>query len=284
MKVRAKKGKKQSDADTAADGTVTSSKVDENGFKKVRLIDGFGITSSYNMFADSMKLSPFSMYFRTNLFDKINLSANGTIMPYRLDANGAPTKYYAWEGRRFNIGTLTNASVSLSTSFQSKPKDAAKAKQRQEAINNQMNDPMLQGDRQRLLEYMQQNPAEFVDFNTQWSVNVSYSLTYTKPSSITGSYASRYNGITSSSSFSGSFNLTPKWNFSVNGYYDFATNKIQTFSMAISRDLHCWQLSVNVTPVGIYRYFNFTISPKAGILQDLKINRNRSFYNGGPSY
>ncbi|MBO9617568.1 MAG: LPS-assembly protein LptD [Niabella sp.] len=284
MKVRAKKGKKNSDSDTADDGTVNTSKVDENGFKKVRLIDGFGITSSYNMFADSMKLSPFAMYFRTNLFDKINLSANGTIMPYRLDANGAPTKYYAWEGKRFNIGTLTNASVSMSTSFQSKPKDANKAKQRQEAINKQMNDPMLQGDRQRLMEYMQQNPAEFVDFNTQWSVNLSYSLTYTKPSSVTGSYAARYSGITSSSSFSGSFNLTPKWNFSVNGYYDFATSKIQTFSMAISRDLHCWQLSVNVTPVGIYRYFNFTISPKAGILQDLKINRNRSFYNGGPSY
>ena len=262
------------------DSGNSTSKVDENGFKKIRLIDGFGVTSSYNMFADSMKLSPFNLYFRTNLFDKINISANGIVTPYRLDANGIPTKDYAWQSGRFNIGTLTSASVSMSTSFQSKPKDANKAKQRQEMINQQMNDPMLQADQQRLLEYMQQNPAEFVDFNTPWSINLSYSLTYTRPSRVTGSYNAQYNGITSSTSFNGSFNLTPKWNFSVNGYYDFNTNKIQTFSMSISRDLHCWQLSVNVTPVGIYRYFNFTISPKAGILQDLKINRNRSFYNG----
>ena len=27
--------------------------------------------------------------------------------------------------------------------------------------------------------------------------------------------------ITSSANFSGSFNLSPKWNFSVNGYYNF---------------------------------------------------------------
>ncbi|ANH79843.1 organic solvent tolerance protein OstA [Niabella ginsenosidivorans] len=280
MKVRAKKGKKQSGSDSTDTDGNSDSKVDENGFKKIRLIDGFGFTSSYNMFADSMKLSPFNLYFRTNLFDKINLSANGIITPYRLDANGIPTKNYAWQGGRFNIGTLTSASVSMSTSFQSKPKDANKAKQRQEMINQQMNDPMLQADQQRLLEYMQQNPAEFVDFNTPWSINLSYSLTYTRPSRVTGAYNAQYNGITSSTSFNGSFNLTPKWNFSVNGYYDFNTNKIQTFSMSISRDLHCWQLSVNVTPVGIYRYFNFTISPKAGLLQDLKINRNRSFYNG----
>ncbi|MCH5687458.1 hypothetical protein LWM68_26245 [Niabella sp. W65] len=86
--------------------------------------------------------------------------------------------------------------------------------------------------------------------------------------------------VTSSVNFNGSFNLTPKWNFSVNGFYDFSTAKIQTFSMAISRDLHCWQMAINVTPIGLYRFFNFTISPKAGILQDLKINRTRSFVGG----
>ncbi|MFT4093799.1 MAG: putative LPS assembly protein LptD [Niabella sp.] len=293
MKVRAKPKKKkpggenegekgglpsdQLTAGTKDSYTDTSDKDAEDGIKKIKLIDGFGFSSSYNFLADSFRLSPISLYFRTNLFEKINLSASGTLMPYKMNDYGSPTKAYAWSGGKFGLGTLTTASVSMSTSFQSKPKDPQKAKAREQAINQSLNDPLLQGDQQRLLEYMRQNPAEFVDFNTQWSVNLSYSLTYKYKPRITTSY---FTSITSSANFSGSFNLTPKWNFSVNGYYDFATSKVQTFSMAISRDLHCWQLSVNVTPVGVYRYFNFTISPKAGILQDLKVNRTRSFYTG----
>jgi len=285
MKVKAKKKKADADSTDANNSGSGSGTVDENGFKKIRLIEGFGFTSGYNMFADSnsYRLAPFNLYFRTNLFEKINISANGTIMPYKLDANGIPNfQEYAWQGRRFNIGTLTNASVTMSTSFQSKPKDANKAKQREDAMNQQMNDPMLQGDQQRLMEYMRQNPAEFVDFNTPWSFNISYSLTYSKPTSTSGAYAG--NGINSSTNLSGSFNLTPKWNFNVNGAYDFKTKQIQTVGFTISRDLHCWQFSASVSPIGIYKYYNFTISPKSGMLQDLKINRNRSFFNGGPRY
>lgn len=261
----------------------------EDEFKKIKIIDGFGFNSAYNFLADSLKLSPISLYIRTNLFNEgdvipgvttsgINISASGTLTPYRLNGYGSATKDYAWSGKKFKLGTLTNASISMSTSFQSKPKDPEKAKAREKALNDQLNDPLLQADQQRLMEYMQQNPAEFVDFNTPWSVNLSYSLSYMYRGTITTS--SPVGPITSSVNMTGSFNLSPKWNFSVNGYYDFATKKVQTFSMAISRDLHCWQMSINVTPIGYYRFFNFTISPKAGILQGLKINRNRSFYTG----
>ena len=80
-------------------------------------------------------------------------------------------------------------------------------------------------------------------------------------------------------SWNGDFNLTPKWKFGMNGYYDITTTSIQNFTFYISREMHCWQLSINVTPIGIYRTFNFTISPKSGILRDLRINRTRYFYN-----
>ncbi len=66
----------------------------------------------------------------------------------------------------------------------------------------------------------------------------------------------------------------------MNTYYDFKTSKIQTLTMFISREMHCWQLSINVTPVGLYRSFNITVSPKSGILRDLKINRVGVFTEG----
>ncbi|GAB3009619.1 putative LPS assembly protein LptD [Niabella terrae] len=291
LKVRAKpKKKSKSEEEEESSGALTdnfesdsysdtSDKDAEDGIKKIKIIDGFGFNGSYNFLADSFRLSPINIYFRTNLFEKININATANLVPYKLNDYGYATPVYAWTGGKFSPGTITNASISMSTSFQSKPKDPDKAKAREKAINETLNDPMLQADQQRLLEYMQNNPAEFVDFNTPWSINLSYSLSYSRRGRNIMTQQSTVKPVTSSVNMSGSFNLTPKWNFSVNGYYDITTTQLQTFTMSISRDLHCWQMSINVTPVGMYRFFSFTISPKSSLLQDLKINRTRSFTN-----
>jgi hypothetical protein len=138
-------------------------------------------------------------------------------------------------------------------------------------------DPNLLGQQQQLMDYMRRNPAEFVDFNVPWSINLSFSLSYNKRPK--PDYSGFESDVTSNISFNNSFSLTPKWNFSTNGYLDIKTRKLETFTMSISRDMHCWQMSINVTPVGLYRYFSFNLNPKAGILQDLKVNRTRSFYS-----
>jgi LPS-assembly protein len=267
MKLRPKK--------SAQVDTTTGTPVEN---KKVTLIDGYGLSASYNFFADSMKLSLIQFYFRTNLFDKINITAGTTLDPYQTGERGTDISKYAWSGGKFKPGRITTGSISVSTNFKSKPKDDRKEQQKQQQLKELRNDPALIADQQRLLDYMRQNPAEFVDFNIDWSISLSYSLYFHEQ------FKSDYSGFekifNSSANFNGSFNLTPKWNFSLNGYYDFDTKKLQTFTVAISREMHCWQLSINVTPIGPYRYFNFTISPKSGILQDLKINRTRSFYVG----
>lgn len=244
--------------------------------KKLRLIDGFGFNGSYNMLAKENKLSHIALYFRNNLFEKINLNATADLSPYHRNRYGGDSTKYIWQGGKFSLGRITSGSISMSTSFKSAPKDPEKDKQRQEELDQQLNDPVLAADRQRLLDYMQQNPAEFVDFNIPWQISLSFSLYFAQQAK---SDYSGFETVTSASTnFNGSFSLTPKWNLSANGYYDFKTSKLQTFTMSISREMHCWQLSINVTPVGLYRYFNFTISPKSGLLQDLRINRTRSFY------
>ena len=241
--------------------------------KYMRLIEGFGFTSGYNFLADSMKLVPFNIYFRTNLFEKINISAGGTLDPYQTDDRGRPIDKYMWEDGK--LGRITNGNISVSTSFRSKPKDPEKEAKRQKDLNDAMADPQLMGDQQRLLEYMRQNPSEFVDFNIPWTINISYALSFYQR------FKSDFSGFekefSSNISFNGSFSLTPKWNFSVNGFFDFDTKKLQQLTLSISREMHCWQMSINVAPVGLYRFFNITISPKASILQDLRINRTRSF-------
>jgi LPS-assembly protein len=250
----------------------------ENAIKKISLIDGYGLTASYNFLADSMKLSPVQFYFRTNFLEKININASATMSPYQVDTLGRDIGKYAWDGGKFKPGRITSGSISFTTSLKSKAKDEEKDKEKQEQIDQQFNDPTLIADRDRLLDYMRQNPSEFVDFNIPWEVNLSYALYFREE--FNSDYSGFEKKISSNLNFNGSFSLTEKWKFSVNGYYDFDTKKLQTFTMGINRDMHCWQLSINVTPVGLYRFFNFTISPKSSILQDLRINRSRSFVSG----
>ena len=248
-----------------------------NAIKKIKLIDGYGLSTGYNFLRDSMKLDLFSIYFRTTLFDKISINANTVLDPYQTDARGVDINKYAWQGGKFKLGRLTYGSISMSTNFTSKPKDPKKEAERKKQSEQRLNDPSLIADQQSLMDYMQQNPAEFVDFNIPWQVSFGYSLFFsTRLKEDLNGFEKKFS---SNMNFNGSFNLTPKWNFSLNGYYDFDTKKLQTFQMSINREMHCWQLSINVTPVGLYRSFNFSISPKASVLQDLKINRTRSFTN-----
>ena len=253
------KGKK----DTTAEG------------KKIRLIEGFGFTSGYNFLQDSMKLLPFNLYFRTTLFEKISITAQGLYSPYKQDSLGRDTRLYVWQGDRFRLGRLRSGSVSMSTSFQSKPRDPKKSSTETPNNGRQITDPSLLGEEQRTQQYINRNPSEFVDFNIPWSINLSYSLSFFRQID----HGKTKTEITSNASFNNTFSLTPKWMFTTSGYYDLKTLQLTMFTMSVSRDMHCWQLSVNVTPIGQYKYFNISISPKSSILQDLRVNRTRYFYN-----
>ena len=246
--------------------------------RKVKLIDGLSFSTAYNFLQDSFKLQPVSINLRTTLFEKLSISANGQIDPYQIsNINGLRQNRFVWQGDHFSLGRFTGGSISASTSFQSSKKDKDGNKVSQEPGRTTITDPRLLADQQLLSDYMRANPAEFVDFSINWSVNLSYSLSFTRQ--LKADYTGYTNQVYSSVSINNSFNLTPKWNFSTQGFYDFNSNQITMFTMSIARDMHCWQMAVNVTPIGNYRYFNITISPKSSILKDLRVNRTRYYYN-----
>lgn len=247
----------------------------ESGIKKVRIIDGFGFNGSYNFFADSFRLSPISLYARSTLFEKINITAGATLDPYLYDSLGFRTKNYAWKDK-FSLGQITSGNIAISATFQSKQKDKSKQQQNQRVLNDPNLPQQTMEEQLMQLEYVRQNPAEFVDFEVPWSLNFSYSLNFTRV------FKSDYSGfrtdLYSTISVNGDFSLTPKWKAGMSTYYDFKTSKIQSITTFITREMHCWQLAINVTPVGLYRSFNITINPKSGLLRDLKVNRTRYFY------
>jgi len=239
--------------------------------KKIKLLDGFGFNSSYNFLADSFQLGVFSIYARSTLFDKVNITASTTLDPYDVDKTGFRVNKILWDPTHFKVGRITGGNLAVSTSFSSKSKDGKDDKTRQIPA-----DPfMTPEEQQRQLQYARANPAEFTDFNIPWTLSLSYSFNFTR---VLRTDFSGFETQTSSTvSFNGDFSLTPKWKVGATGYYDFSSGSVTQLSTFISREMHCWQLSINVSPIGLTRSFNITFSPKSGILRDLKINRSRTF-------
>lgn len=254
------------------DKTDTSAKAT----KKVKLLDGFGFNSSYNMLADSFALGNFSIYARSTLFDKINISASANLDPYAVNEKGYRINQLLFDPRKLQFGRITSGNIALSTSFKSKSKDGKETDKNSKVPLP--NDPFMTPDeQQRELQFIRANPAEFTDFNIPWNISLSYSLSFYRV--LKPDYSGFTTETNSSVSFNGDFSLTEKWKIGGTGYYDITQKSLQQISMFITREMHCWQLSVNVTPVGLYRSFNITINPKSGILRDLRINRSRTFSN-----
>jgi len=257
----------------------TRSKKDtsEGGVKKTTIIDGIGFNGSYNYLADSFKLSNISFYFRSTLLQKINITGGANLDPYITDSLGHRRNILAWQnpGKGFSFGRITGGNLAISTSFKSKPKDEKLEKDKQALQQDQI--PMTMEEQQAQLNYIRNNPAQFADFNIPWSVNLSFALNFS--TTLKPDYSGYQTNVVSSINYSGDFNLTEKWKIGLNGYYDVHATKMESLTTSISRDMHCWQMSINATLIGYSHFFNFTISPKAGFLQDLKINRTKYFYD-----
>lgn len=249
----------------------------ESADKKITLIDGLSINGSYNFLIDSFQMSNLSLSARSNLFNKINITFGGTLDPYQYDSTGRRLNRLVWKDKILTLGRLASGNVSLSTSFQGG--DQSKQQQKKQSLSNAVNpyNGMPLTEEQQEAAYISNNPADYTDFSIPWSINFSYSLRFSQTfAAATKKFKS---SINSDATFGGSLALTPKWQISLNGTYNFDTKKLGVLSMSVSREMHCWQMSISLAPVGRYKFFSVIISPKSALLRDIKVNRTRYFYD-----
>ncbi len=260
MKVRNKK-------DTAADAV-----------KKITLLDGLSITSAYNFLLDSFKLSPFNINMRTNLFEKISISAGAVVVPYLTNSRGEFINKMVWR-EKVALGKLTSANIAVQSQFKGGDKNERLPMNNNLQQNSQLNPVtgMPLNEYQQEAAYITNNPGEFANFNIPWSLSFQYALNYNR---VPNGLGTGYKGqVTQNISWTGSLNLTPRWQIGINGSYNISLKELGMVSMYLTREMHCWQMAINISPVGRYRSFNISISPKSGLLRDLKINRTRYFYD-----
>jgi len=218
--------------------------------KKITIFENLSASSSYNFLAyekDSLYLSPIRIEGRTNI-KTLNINFGGTIDPYALDEiNNKVIPVYEMD-QTGKIGRLTEARISAGFTLRSKKTDKDKKKAEQ-----------LPAD---YLDY-------YVDFDIPWNISFSYSYSYRKPK--------MEKDIIQTLNITGDINITPKWKVSASSGYNFVDGEFSSTTITIHRDLHCWEMRFNWVPFGFYRSYNFQISAKSSMLQDLKLNRRRSW-------
>ncbi len=246
--------------------------------KKLTFIDGFSISGNYNLLADSFAFSPLSISARSNLFDKINITASASTDLYEVNATGRRINTLIWKRKPLSFGRLTGGLISVQSQLSGGKKDKSGSNQKDLSTYQQQYDPRTGqplDEFQQEATYVRNNPGEFADFSIPWSFNFSYSLRFTR--AIIAGTSSFRTDVSQDVTLQGDLNLTPRWKIGMNGTYNITTKELGSVSMFLTREMHCWQMAINVSPVGRFRYFNFTISPKSGLLRDLKINRTRYF-------
>ncbi len=249
------------------------SKRDTSGIKKIKLIDELRISGSYNMVADSMRLSNIPISFRTTLFGNFGLNLSMTLDPYRVTPEG---KRY---DKLFFPGRVVSTGWSFGYTFKSR-EDRSQA-----AINdinsippeymNPFYDPYGQMDPVLRRQYMSQ---AYYDFSLPWNLGFNYTVNYSISYTNNGTTGYRKN-VTQTVGFNGSVNITPKMGLTFQGGYDIMQKKLTTSSVSITRDLHCWQMSFSWIPFGYHKSWSFNIGVKAASLADLKYDKSQSMYD-----
>ncbi|UAY53381.1 putative LPS assembly protein LptD [Ferruginibacter albus] len=249
-----------------------------NGVKKISLLDGLSLSGSYNFLVDSFQFSTFAISARTNLFNKVNFTASGQLDPYQIDSTGRRINTLVWKQHLLTLGRLMTGNISLSSSFKGGENKVTPGNSPvTQPVNYNPASGMPLSEYETEMAYINNNPAMFTDFSIPWSVNLSYSLNFSRTFNITEQDFQTL--ISQNVNIGGTLGLSPKWQLGFNGYYNITTAQLGGVSLSLSRDMHCWQMAITISPISPNRYFTFTINPKSGMLRDLKINRSRYFYD-----
>lgn len=247
------------------------------GEKKIPILQGLTFNSSYNLLAESFKLTPISFSGRSQFSDKLGINFYGSLNPYQVgDSLNRDTRLnerYLVDKYMWQIGKLPRLTqFGFSFSYSLNPEALKRRNENEDKLNEQANTGSLNAEQADELARVSRDPNAFVDFNIPWNFSFDYSFNYnTTPTGLNST-------ITNTLNFNGDANITPKWKVTFTSGWDFTQNRIAQTNFAIYRDLHCWDMSFQWIPWGAYKMYAVDIKVKASILQDLKLSKRR-FHN-----
>lgn len=246
-------------------------------YTKLKLLDSWKKSLSYNTLADSLNFSNLSMSAFTTIAKKLTLNYNSTYSLYDRDSLGHEVNNFL-VGTQHKLMRMEGTNLALGFQFRSKNRDNAGANAAPTAAEQ---------------ELIAKNGDNLIDFSVPWSLNVNYNFRIGKvwDPALQRDTLTLKQAVT----FSGDVTLFKHWAISFNSGYDmsnaryehialsdFGLRDFTTTNIGLHWDLHCWEFSMNYVPFGQRQSYMMQLNIKSALLQDLKIQKRGNL--GDPGY
>lgn len=230
------------------------------GFKKTKIIEALSINGTYDFLRDSMKLSDLNLSLRISPINNVSFVATSTFSPYAWDENSLRTKkdfaYNVGQGIGRFINTSFNTTFTI-TSESSK----RKIEENKEAFNGTWNSDV---------NYFMLHPEQILDFEIPWKINLTHVLNINQNIGRNSSNLDKFI-LVNTINFNGDINITKRWKVSNNSLFDIKAVKMVNSRFTLTRNLHCWTLNFDTTPIGSNKYFVLRLNANAQMLQSAKV-------------
>lgn len=246
-------------------------------YTKLKLLDSWKKSLSYNTLADSLNFSNLSMSAFTTIAKKLTLNYNSSYSFYDRDSLGREVNQFLAVTNK-QLMRMEGTNLALGFQFRSKNRDNAGSNAAPTAAEQ---------------ELMTKNGDNLIDFSVPWSLNVNYNFRIGK----VWDPAVQRDTLTlkQAFTFSGDVTLFKHWAISFNSGYDmsnaryehialsdFGLRDFTTTNIGLHWDLHCWEFSMNYVPFGQRQSYMMQLNIKSALLQDLKIQKRGNL--GDPGY
>lgn len=229
--------------------------------------------TSYNFAADSLKLAPVTFLASSQaVSDHLILSAGGMYDYYSYDPSTGSRVERASSDDGHGLLRFVKGFVNMSWSFEGeRPGSSLRPSVRESGI------PFILNANQALFleRFNTTDTYHDVDYGVPWQLRMSMFLYTDRSNPVEGAEAmSLLNAMVR-------VGLSRNWQVAVNTGYDFLNNDVVFPIVQVHRDLHCWQLSFQWVPSGIFKSYSLQIGLKAPQFRDIKFGKKGTSLGGG---
>jgi hypothetical protein len=243
------------------DGSSANGADDGPKYKKMKLLDFVGTTTSYDLMRDSLRWSPINASARTLLFNFLDVNLVSVWDPYATSAQGVRIErsQRSLDGRLLRLTNLNTA-----MGFQ------LKSRKYGQSTTAEPKDDQVVGE-------ADPSKGARINFSMPWQMRVNYSFDMSRAWQASDFTDEQRQSVL----LNGDVTLFKYWKLGASSGYDLEAQEWTPTSLNLYWDLHCWEFNLNVIPLGLRKSFTFRINVKASVLRDLKYELTKPFGNDG---
>lgn len=239
-----------------------------DGTTKIKLLENLRFGGGYDFIKDSLQWDDVTISGNSNITRNVSLLLGTGLDLYALktDSNNVLFRSNTFEYQQNRrLARMKSGNIGLNFNL-SGGKGKKDKKDENEENTDEFGEYEDESTKSLRKEYTE------VDWDIPWSLSIAFQLSYTQNIQ----RGVLVDNVTTTTQANGDLSLTKNWKLTYNVYFDTEQMKVSYARLGITRNLHCWQMTMDWVPIGDRQSYNFHIGVRANILQDLKLDK-RSF-------